>query len=133
MQAAPLTGVTRYLGYGLLVVIALFLVGQVVRPMKTSKVYSKAAGMDLEAFARLPVQSGGRIKPVDSVARQQLTQVSHRAEYSPKPVGEETPPMRPAIEWYLTLAASNDLLAKPASEWKVIRIEDPGHSLGPST
>ena len=43
--------------------------------LRTSKVYSD---FDVEAFAELPVQVGGRIKPLDSVARNTLLILSAR-------------------------------------------------------
>ena len=34
---------------------------------------AKVRGLDLDAFAKLPVLEGGRVKPVDSLARNSLS------------------------------------------------------------
>ncbi len=53
---------------------------------------------DLSAFARLPVQEGGRVMPMDSYARLRLLQVSGRSTYG----GE------PAVTWLARLLFSPD-------------------------
>ena len=55
--------------------------------------WSHAAVESLDAFARLPVQEGGRVMPMDSYARQRLLQFS----------GKSTLDKRPAIEWLARL------------------------------
>ena len=81
--------------------------------LRSSKVESD---FDLEAFAELPVQVGGRIKPLDSVARNTLLILSARQ----KVVTDEGVTLSP-IEWFL------DLTMRPerADTYPVFKIEFP--------
>ena len=81
--------------------------------LRSSKVDSD---FDLEAFAELPVQVGGRIKPLDSVARNTLLILSGRQ----KVVTDEGVTLSP-IEWFL------DLTMRPerADTYPVFKIEFP--------
>ena len=81
--------------------------------LRSSKVDSD---FDLEAFAELPVQVGGRIKPLDSVARNTLLILSARQ----KVVTDEGVTLSP-IEWFL------DLTMRPerADTYPVFKIEFP--------
>ena len=80
-------------------------------------------GMDLDAFGRLPVLEGGRIKPVDSVARNSLlmirSQMSFRFEEEAG--GQKQSRTVGADEWLL------DLLFRPevADAQKAFVINDP--------
>lgn len=70
---------------------------------------------DLDHFGRLPVQAAGRVKPLDSLARNQLRLISGRTE-------AESPEGRvPAIQWLLTLGTQ----AHVADDWPVFRIDHP--------
>lgn len=90
-------------------IVALVLLGG----LRSSKVDSD---FDLEAFAELPVQVGGRIKPLDSVARNTLLILSARQ----KVVTDEGVTLSP-IEWFL------DLTMRPerADTYPVFKIEFP--------
>jgi ABC-type transport system involved in cytochrome c biogenesis permease subunit len=81
--------------------------------LRSSKVDSD---FDLEAFAELPVQVGGRVKPLDSVARNTLLILSARQ----KVVTDEGVTLSP-IEWFL------DLTMRPerADTYPVFKIEFP--------
>ena len=81
--------------------------------LRSSKVDSD---FDLAAFAELPVQVGGRIKPLDSVARNTLLILSARQ----KVVTDEGVTLSP-IEWFL------DLTMRPerADTYPVFKIEFP--------
>ena len=81
--------------------------------LRTSKVDSD---FDLEAFAELPVQVGGRIKPLDSVARNTLLILSARQ----KVVTDEGVTLSP-IEWFLDLTMRPEL----ADTYPVFKIEFP--------
>ena len=81
--------------------------------LRTSKVDSD---FDLDAFAELPVQVGGRIKPLDSVARNTLLILSARQ----KVVTDEGVTLSP-IEWFLDLAMRPEL----ADTYPVFKIEFP--------
>ncbi|MDY3557146.1 cytochrome c biogenesis protein ResB [Gemmata sp. JC717] len=75
---------------------------------------------DLDAFARLPVLEGGRVKPLETVARVYLRTVSHREVLSDDGGKEQ-----PAIRWYLdviTAGAFDD--DSPAWHHKVFRVEN---------
>ncbi len=69
--------------------------------------------------ARLPVVDGGRIKPLDTVARVYLRRISAREQFV-----NENGVMRPAIEWLLDAMASPLQTGGPAWKHKVIRIEN---------
>ena len=81
--------------------------------LRTSKVESD---FDVEAFAELPVQVGGRIKPLDSVARNTLLILSARQ----KVVTDEGVTLSP-IEWFLDLTMRPEL----ADTYPVFKIEFP--------
>jgi len=74
---------------------------------------------DLDTLARLPALEGGRIKPLDSVARVFLRKISHKSDFVDDKGNE-----RPAIRWYLdTLGAKATDEKEPAWNYKVVRIE----------
>lgn len=81
--------------------------------LRSSKVDSD---FDMEAFAELPVQVGGRIKPLDSVARNTLLILSARQ----KVVTDEGLTLSP-IEWFLDLTMRPEL----ADTYPVFKIEFP--------
>ncbi len=81
--------------------------------LRSSKVDSD---FDLEAFVELPVQVGGRIKPLDSVARNTLLILSGRQ----KVVTDEGVTLSP-IEWFLDLTMRPEL----ADTYPVFKIEFP--------
>ena len=81
--------------------------------LRSSKVDSD---FDVEAFAELPVQVGGRIKPLDSVARNTLLILSGRQ----KVVTDEGVTLSP-IEWFLDLTMRPEL----ADTYPVFKIEFP--------
>ncbi len=70
---------------------------------------------DLETFSRLPVSAEGRVKPLDTVARNSLMILSGRQELHHE--GQTYP----AIRWYL------DAVARPqeAAAYRVFRVDDP--------
>ena len=81
--------------------------------LRSSKIDSD---FDLAAFAELPVQVGGRIKPLDSVARNTLLILSARQ----KVVTDEGLTLSP-IEWFLDLTMRPEL----ADTYPVFKIEFP--------
>jgi ABC-type transport system involved in cytochrome c biogenesis permease subunit len=85
----------------------------VLRGLRSSKIDSD---FDLAAFAELPVQVGGRIKPLDSVARNTLLILSARQ----KVVTDEGLTLSP-IEWFLDLTMRPEL----ADTYPVFKIEFP--------
>ncbi|MGC9450314.1 MAG: cytochrome c biogenesis protein ResB [Oceanipulchritudo sp.] len=74
------------------------------------------AGWDLDRFARLPVQEGGRIKPIDTVARTTLMMISGKQSYS-----EAGGKRVNAPEWFAELVLDPRTAARRA----VFRIDHP--------
>ena len=81
--------------------------------LRSSKVKSD---FDLEAFAELPVQVGGRIKPLDSVARNTLLILSGRQ----KVVTDEGLTLSP-IQWFIDLTMRPEV----ADTYPIFKIEFP--------
>ncbi|MGJ8638172.1 MAG: cytochrome c biogenesis protein [Opitutaceae bacterium] len=94
-------------------VIALF-VAALVRHELTPKEFDSE--FDIASFAELPVQVGGRIKPLDSVARNTIMILSARQKVI-TPEGKALSP----IEWFM------DLTMRPAvaDTYRVFKIEFP--------
>src|SRR5262249_31224819 len=63
---------------------------------------TNAGSMDLASVARLPVVDGGRIKPLDTVARVYLRKISAREEFE---LSDKR--MHPAIEWMMDVMSTN--------------------------
>ncbi len=95
------------------IIVALLVLLVLGRGLKPSAHHSD---FDLDGFAELPVQVGGRIKPLDSVARNTLLILSGRQ----KVVTDEGETLSP-IEWFV------DLTMKPeaADTYPVFKIEFP--------
>jgi len=94
------------------VVAALFLVKAAIPPNDTP------GGMRIHDFGRLPVLSGGRVKPMDTVARTSTLILNERQTYAP----EQEADARPAIEFLLAAAGSDR--GSPVWKYQVFRIED---------
>lgn len=99
----------RRFGPWLVALVALLAVAVNARPP------AKVEGMDVDAFARVPVLEGGRVKPIDSVARNSLLMI--RGQQSFRQGGRTIS----ADEWIL------DVLFRPevADQQKVFVINDP--------
>jgi len=95
------------------IALLLLAVGLIARGWIASRVDS---AFDVEGFAELPVQLGGRIKPLDSVARNTVLILSNRQTVI-TPKGEELSP----AEWLM------DLTMRPAKAdtYRVFKIEFP--------
>jgi len=78
--------------------------------------FKSESEFDLESFAELPVQVGGRIKPLDSVARNTLLLLSGRQ----KVVTAEGQQLSP-IEWFMDLTMRPEL----ADTYPIFKIEFP--------
>jgi ABC-type transport system involved in cytochrome c biogenesis permease subunit len=96
--------------YSLAALLVLLVFGRYLRPAATD------SGFDLNGFAELPVQVGGRIKPLDSVARNTLLVLAARQKVETTD-GQTLSP----IEWFL------DLTMRPerADTHPVFKIEFP--------
>jgi ABC-type transport system involved in cytochrome c biogenesis permease subunit len=73
------------------------------------------SGMDLKAFGELPVLFEGRVKPLDSVARNALMIVSNRDYYR-----DADDQRQPAIRWLLDVVSDSP----QALDHRVVRIEN---------
>ena len=71
--------------------------------------------MQLDEFGRLPVVYEGRVKPLDTVARNMLRYLSGKQTYVDKDGKTQ-----PAIKWFLDVAAGDEDSRKD----KVFRIEN---------
>jgi ABC-type transport system involved in cytochrome c biogenesis permease subunit len=71
---------------------------------------------DLGTLAKMPVQEGGRIKPVDTIARTTLMMLSGKQSYR-----DDTGTQHTAMEWFTELI----LNPRQAAQRKVFRIDHP--------
>ena len=72
--------------------------------------------MDLYAFGKLPVEMGGRVQPIDTLARNSLRMISLREQYP-----DENGQYQPAVKWLLELTARPEV----AESLRVFRIDNP--------
>jgi ABC-type transport system involved in cytochrome c biogenesis permease subunit len=98
------------------VVIGVLFIAAAVMLLRHLRPADYPQGMELERFARLPVQEGGRIKPVDTIARTTLMMISGKQSYR-----DETGRRLEAAEWLAELT----LDSPSAAGRKVIRIDHP--------
>ncbi len=99
---------------GLLAIVALFVIKSLM-PAKVST--QERADFDLRSFGRLPVLEGGRIKPLDTVARNAL--VLFRGKQTALDADGHR---LPAVQWF-----AMTVLADPAAlDAKIFRVDDPG-------
>jgi ABC-type transport system involved in cytochrome c biogenesis permease subunit len=75
--------------------------------------------LHLRAAGSIPVVAGGRIKPLDSVARSTLIIVSGRQTFT-----DVDGVQQPAIRWLLDVMASGDSPSGPAAQPRIFRIEN---------
>jgi ABC-type transport system involved in cytochrome c biogenesis permease subunit len=76
--------------------------------------------LDLRAAGAIPVVDGGRIKPLDSLARSTLIIISGRQTVADADGGNR----QPAISWLLDVMAEGDSPNSAAAKTKVFRIEN---------
>lgn len=114
---------SRYLPLIVLVIFG----GYALSKMRTPSASSEK--MDLYAFGQLPLMYQGRVKPMDSLARQALCVISNRQTVEVEDESRRTWwmklthrwPKEPAIKWLLDTIARPDV----ADDYKVFRIENP--------
>lgn len=78
--------------------------------------------LKLDAISELPVQEGGRLKPLDTLARVNLRLISHREELKATKDGKTT--THPAIRWYMDLSSANPEEPGEAGDYPIFRIEN---------
>jgi ABC-type transport system involved in cytochrome c biogenesis permease subunit len=114
-ERVALAGGSRYFPWIALGLGGLLLLGAAMRMAPPRE------PVNLDAFSRIPVVEGGRVKPLDTVARVYLRMVSHRETFV-----DENGKQQPAIRWYLDVLAARGLEDEKAGAWKhrVFRIEN---------
>ena len=113
-EANPLPWLRRNLSFVVLGVTAVYLLAAVGRMNLPREPY------DLNAFAQLPVVEGGRVKPLESVARVNLRMISQRETYT-----DNKGVQHPAIEWYLDLVSGGlTEEQKDIGDYAIFRVEN---------
>jgi ABC-type transport system involved in cytochrome c biogenesis permease subunit len=79
----------------------------------------RSSSYDLEKFGQLPIQSGGRLKPFDTLARTSLQVITHRTEFT-----DTEGRSRPATEWLLDVMTSRLSDKGRAESLKIFRVEN---------
>lgn len=79
----------------------------------------RSSTYDLEKFGQLPIQSGGRLKPFDTLARTSLQVITHRTEFT-----DTEGRSRPATEWLLDVMTSRLSDKGRAESLKIFRVEN---------
>ncbi|QDU22171.1 cytochrome c biogenesis protein [Urbifossiella limnaea] len=102
-----------YLPYVCLAVVGMYLASAAGRMNPPRQPF------DLEAFARIPVVEGGRVKPLDSAIRLYMRSISGREEYI-----DLKGDRQPAIKWYLEVLASSREEKSSVYKYKVFRIDN---------
>jgi ABC-type transport system involved in cytochrome c biogenesis permease subunit len=83
--------------------------------------HAASGSFDYNAFGNLLVQDGGRIKPLDTVARVALTVINHRQSCRDA-AGREIPP----VKWLLeVMALTGDRLDSDIAKTRLFRIDNP--------
>jgi ABC-type transport system involved in cytochrome c biogenesis permease subunit len=105
---------TRYFPYGVVVVAALTVLALMAPPRDPDK------GMHLAKIGEAPVMDGGRVKPLEGVARTTLMQISSRQSWYDKDGNEH-----PAVEWLFDVVTGKGHAeaVKQAEEKRAFRID----------
>jgi ABC-type transport system involved in cytochrome c biogenesis permease subunit len=106
------TNYLRFLPWLIVGVAACFVLGLAVIPDESVR------GMNLDEFGRLPIVDGGRVKPIDTMARNTLLVLSSRQVYYDDDHKEHS-----AVEWLLDVMTSGIGDGK-ANSYKVFRIDN---------
>jgi ABC-type transport system involved in cytochrome c biogenesis permease subunit len=111
------TGLARFVPWMALAGFAIYMVPVMAPPDEVNR-------MDLQSFARIPVEDRGRIKPLDTVARNSLLVISNRETFNDES-GKEKVDHQPAMKWLLDIMTGGDFSEQtPAYKHKVFRIEN---------
>ena len=98
------------------IVLGLFSLWAVGKMMPKKEIYKD---FNLTQFGSIPVLDGGRLKPLDSVARTNMLFISGRSEFE-----DLDGNMQPAILWLLEVFAAGDPNVTPGCDYKVFRIDN---------
>jgi ABC-type transport system involved in cytochrome c biogenesis permease subunit len=82
-----------------------------------------AGGMRLHDFGKLPVTAGGRAKPLQSDAMNDLLMISSR-RYAKTGRYREAGEYRDAVQWYLDVMTSRMNKNSPAEDYEVFRVDN---------
>jgi ABC-type transport system involved in cytochrome c biogenesis permease subunit len=106
---------SRFLPIVLTMVMAIWFLGQMQPPKDT--------GFSLSKFSKLPVVFNGRLKPMDSLARNSLLQINEMQDLDLEPWESPLKTHRtiPAIEWMANVMMSS----RVADDWPVFRVDNP--------
>jgi ABC-type transport system involved in cytochrome c biogenesis permease subunit len=102
----------KFFPLALVFVAGLYLVGRLMTPSP------KPDRFDLYGFGQIPVQHGGRIQPLDTVARNSLMVISGKSEFEDAANKDR---VYPAIEWLLALWSKPD----ESNKFKILRADHP--------
>jgi ABC-type transport system involved in cytochrome c biogenesis permease subunit len=109
-----MSALSRYFPWAVVVLAAIYLLAVMLPPEESSK------EMRLNDFGKIPVVEGGRVKPIDTVARNHLMLFSHRTSFT-----DANEKLQPAIKWLLDTMVSNEWFQKDLAKGdKVFRIEN---------
>ena len=109
---------SRYGQWILPVVVAVSAITYLAAAMTPAE--DPAGSMNLHGFGQLPIVDRGRVKPIDAMARTDLTLISGRQTYYDDQKKEHS-----AVEWVLDVLTSRPPFKNPAAaEHKVFRIEN---------
>jgi ABC-type transport system involved in cytochrome c biogenesis permease subunit len=104
--------VERYFPAGVVALFAVMVLGKMMTPSVSEETN------DLYGFGKIPVQQGGRVQPLDSVARNSLMVISSKQEFVD---GQDHDKVYKAIDWLLMLWAKPE----KANEFRIFRIDHP--------
>jgi ABC-type transport system involved in cytochrome c biogenesis permease subunit len=108
----------RYGQYVLPLVVAVAAIGYIAAAMTPAD--DVVNGMNLGEFGRLPITDRGRVKPIDSMARTDLTLISGKQTFYDEEGKEHA-----AVEWLLDVLTSGPKFKNSAAlEHRVFRIEN---------
>src|SRR5436309_2077178 len=96
-----MTGFARYLPWFAVGLAALYLVASATAPDDPK------AGFHYQEFGKISVVEGGRVKPLDTVARNTMMVISNRQTFK-----DQNDTSQPAIKWLMDVMISNRLFNK---------------------
>jgi ABC-type transport system involved in cytochrome c biogenesis permease subunit len=108
-----MTTFTKYFPWLVVGAFVLYAAGKMVPKREMHKEF------DLSAFGALPAVDGGRLKPLDSVARTNMLFISGRSDFE-----DADGNTRPAILWLLETLSRGDPRIGPAADYRIFRVDN---------